>query len=215
MVNSSTDICNLALDLLSADTAVDIENPTTATESIMNRWYDQTRKAVLRKHTWNFATKRIILAADSTSPVFGYSKAFTVPSDFLRIVGISTNLSTDKEYFLPTDAYQFENSKILLNDTYSDTTQLRLIYIYDATEVGRFDPLFVNLLAHEIALATAYKITESGTNIQRLEELRRNADSLATTIDGQERPPETILRSRALSARRRAGKTSRADRIIF
>jgi len=214
-VNSSTDICNLALDLLSADTVQDIENPTSATESILNRWYDQSRKKLLREHPWNFAIKRVILAANSTRPAFGYSASFSIPSDFVRLLSLSSDLSVNKETLLPKDSYQFENNKILLNDYYGDVTSLRLIYVSNNVTVSQFDPMFIDLLAHEIALSVAYKITETNTNVERIQSLYRARSMMAKAIDGQERPPSRIERSRALSARRRAGSTHRNDRVIF
>lgn len=213
-VTSSTDICNLALDLLSAGNIQDIEGDS-ATEEQCKRWYDVTRRKLFREHPWNFATKRIILAADSTDPVFGYSAAFSVPSDFIRLLAISTDLSVDQETLLPTTAYGFENNKILLNEYYGSPTSVRLIYIYDNTTVSQFDPLFVDLLAYDLALSLAYKVSESNTNVQRLQEIQKMRSSMAKAIDGQERPPQRIERSRALTARRRAGSTHRTDKIIF
>jgi hypothetical protein len=214
-INSSTDIGNLALDLLSAGNVQDIENPSSPTEELLARWYPQSRRKLLREHPWNFATKRLILSADSVDPAFGYSKAFSVPSDFIRVLSLGTNLSIDKETLLPKDAYQFEGGKILLNEYYGDPTSVRLIYIYDNKTVSSFDPMFVDLLAYELALSIAYKVTETNTNIQRIQQLQKERSAMAKAIDGQERPPSRVQRSRALTARRRAGATHRTDRIIF
>lgn len=214
-ITSNTDIANLALDLLSAGTVQDITNPTTATEELLNRWYDHCRRKVLREHPWNFATKRIILAADSEDPPFGYGAQFSVPSDFIRLLALGTNLTVDRETLLPSDAYQFEGNKILLNNYYEDSTSVNLIYIRDFTVVSQMDEMFINLLAHDIALSIAYKVTETNTNVDRIESLRRGRAGMAKSVDGQERPPVRIERSRALSARLRAGKTGDNHRIIF
>lgn len=128
---------------------------------------------------------------------------------------ISTDLTTDEEYILPSKAYQFENNKILLTEYYGDPTSVRLVYVADVTNISGFDPMFIDLLAHEIALSTAYKLSESNTNVDRINNLKRDRAMMSKAIDGQERPPLKIERSRMLTARRRAGKTSRTDRIIF
>jgi len=213
-VNSETDICNLALDLLSAGTIQDI-NGNEATEEQCARWYNVIRRKLLREHPWNFATKRVTLAADTTGPVFGYAAAFSVPSDFIRLLALSSNLSVDKETLLPTAAYGFENNKILLNEYYGTPDIVRLIYIHDAKIVSQFDASFVELLVYDLALALAYKVTESNTNVDRIESLMRMRNMAAKAIDGQERPPVRVERSRALMARRRAGSTHRTDKIIF
>lgn len=214
-VTSSTDICNLALDLLSVGNVQNVEEPTTPTEEILNRWYDQSRRKLLREHPWKFATKRIILAADSEKPAFGYSSQFTLPSDFVRLMSLSTDLSSDYETFMDTEYYRVENQKILMSDYFEDATTARLIYVADIKNVSNFDPMFVDLLSYEIALSVAYKLSESNTNIKRLDSLQKRRSSIARAITGQESPPKRIQRSRALSARRTAGSTTRADRTIF
>jgi hypothetical protein len=213
-VNSPTDICNLALDLLSAGTVQNVEEPSSPTEELLSRWYDLSRKKCLREHPWNFAAKRAILAASSTDPAFGYSKAFPVPADFVRILYISTDLVTDQDTILPADQYQFENGSILITSNYGDATSLNLVYIYDIKEVSSMDPMFIELLAYDIALNVAYKVTENNSNIQRIGELARMKKAIAKAIDGQERPPQRVEYSRALSARRN-NTTRNAHRITF
>lgn len=89
--SSSTDIGNLALDMLLAGTVGDIENPDDAIESLLSRWYDLKRQALLRSHTWNFAKDRAVLASSSTTPDFGFTKEFPVPSDFLRLCSVESD----------------------------------------------------------------------------------------------------------------------------
>lgn len=207
-VNSSTDICNLALDLLSADRVNDIEGAApTASEEILARWYDQARKKALREHPWNFAVKRAILSSDSTTPAYGYNKQFSMPSDFIRLSGVYDN----EGYTISNTLYAFEGNKILAN---VDGTALRIRYIYDYTDVSSMDALFIDFLALEIAISVAYKFTNSNSNIQRLGELHKMRGALARAIDGQESPPKRIERSRSVNARR-FGSSSQAHRIIF
>lgn len=214
-INSSTDICNLALDLLSAGTVQDIENPTSATEELLARWYSQSRRKVLREHPWNFAIKRQILSASSTAPAFGYSKSFPVPSDFIRIVYVATDLVSDGDVVLRPENYQVEGNNLLISNTFGDASQLRLVYVSDFKTVSQFDPMFIDLLAYEIAISIAYKVTESNTNIQRVTELHKQRAALAKAIDGQERPPVRVERSRSKHVRRNNHSTRDSHRIIF
>lgn len=213
-ITSSTDIGNLALDILSAGTVTDIESPSNPTEDILNRWYDHTRKKVLRSHTWNFAIKRKILAASSTAPAFGYAKAFPLPSDFLRIVYVSTDLATDRESILPPAAYQVEGGSILITNTYEDAGALNLVYVCDFTDVSGMDALFIDVLIHELALAVSYKVTENNTNVQRIADHLKIKYMQAKAVDGQERPPTRIERSRSRNARTMT-TTKDSHRIIF
>lgn len=209
-ITSETDICNLALDLLSAGTITNVSDPSDATEELLARHYALTRRKVLRQHPWNFATKRAVLAADSGTPVFGYSKQYTLPADCVRVLRLS---GSDNEV-IPHELYQIEGNKILTSDTFSSSGAVNLIYIYDIKTVSSFDPLFIDLLSCELALSIAYKVTDSNTNVQRVEQIRSRASSLASSVDGQERPPIKVERSRALRARRQ-GYNSTNHKVIF
>lgn len=206
-VTSKTDICNLASDLLSGSTIQDINSPTTANEALFERWYDQCRKKVLREHPWNFAVKRAILAASSTAPVFGYTKAFPLPNDFMRLLTLETS---DGILFTNQD-YQLENGSVLLS---TDATALYLRYIYDIEDVTKFDAMFIQYLAYDIALAVAFKMTESNTDVGRIEGLQKQQGAMARAISGQERPPTRVQRSRNRDARMH-GSSIISHRIIF
>lgn len=213
-ITSSTDICNLALDLLSSGTVQDIENPSNPTEELLNRWYDQCRRKVLREHPWNFAAKRIQLAASSTDPVFGYDTQFPVPSDFIRLLTINDSVYT-ADVPASSTLYKVENGNILISNLFSDSATLNLLYVCDYTNVSGMDPMFIDVLAYEIALSVAYKVAESNGNIERIATLAKERKALAKAIDGQESPPKVIERSRSRHVRRNNHANVDSHRIIF
>jgi hypothetical protein len=206
-VTSPTDIGNLSLDLLTAGTVQNIETPTSVNESVLQRWYDVTRRKLLREHPWNFATKRAILAASSDVPAFGYSSQYPLPTDFVRL-----NSIVDADgYPISNEQYEMESGAILYG---AESGQLKIKYVYDITDVSRFDALFVDLFAIDLALAVAFKITASNTDVQRLNELRKVRASMSKSIDGQERPPQRRQVSRARNARL-SGISSTPHRVIY
>lgn len=209
---SKTDVGNGALDLLDAGTVQDIETPTSPTEELLARWIDHTRRLCLRQHPWNFAKKRASLAASATAPDFGFTLKFPLPDDFIRVLSIN-----DNDYFydnLPTDQYEFEDNHLLVGEgVYSASDVLRLVYIYDFQDIARMDPMFIDLWIHELALMIAYKATTSNTNVERVAKLKDDRRSLAMAIDGQERPPKRVQRSRMRDARRNGRAAT--HRIIF
>ena len=211
-ITSETDIGNLALDLLSAGTVQNIVAPSTPTEELLNRWYDQVRQSILRAHPWNFASTRATLSASSTAPDFGFSAAFPVPNDFLRLLSIQDADGNDIQS--PSFRMEFVGSQRCILFNSDDGAALRLRYVFDITDVSKFDPLFISLFAYELAIAIAYKVTESNGNVERVASLIKQAASLAKSIDGQESPPVIIQRSRSLEARRNLYGTRR-DRIQF
>ena len=77
--SSEVDVSNLSLDLLKQAPVVQLDPPTTTTEQLLNRWYHQTRRATLRAHSWNFATKRITITPTGTAPLFGFTHAYNLP----------------------------------------------------------------------------------------------------------------------------------------
>lgn len=213
-VTSSTDIANLALDLLSAGTVQDIENPSNATEELFARSYDLTRRKVLRMHPWNFATKRAQLAAASTTPEFGLDKEYQLPADFIRLLSI-TDENLQNDYPVGSRAFKVEGDKIRTESEFFSSSVLNIIYIYDVTIVSQFDPLFIDLFVAELALANSFKITEGNADVQRLAELVKEKRNQALAADGQESPPVVVERSRNRHVRRNNYSTDRSDRIIF
>lgn len=60
-MTSRVDICNEALSLIGSESITSFEEKTS-TARRMKRLYDTSRKALLRLHSFNFATKRIRLS---------------------------------------------------------------------------------------------------------------------------------------------------------
>lgn len=202
MVSSKVDVCNLALSLLNVAPISSIDNPETDTEELCALWYDQTRKEALRRHSWNFAIKRKVLAANNEAPAFGYSKAFNLPDDYIRLIQVT---ETDGYLDSPLAAtrYAVEDGKLLIGQ-YADSSgsSLRLVYVSDFKTVAQMDASFIDYLAVLLAQKIAYQVTQSNTTIERCDALMEKAESRARSMDGQENPPRRVERSRARNARR-------------
>ncbi len=207
--NSPIAICRLALDLLKQVSVISsITNPTTTEEKVCARWYDATRRALLRKHFWVFARTRATISRDSVTPAFGYADAYNLPTNFLRLHFIGDDSTNDY-----TKKYEIEGRQILLNN--SNATSLNIGYIIDAATVSKFDALFVLLLAAELASNMAYSFTGKNTVIERLEATLLRLRTEAKAVNGQDRPPKRIQSSKFQNARRKlysgAGKYTEFD----
>lgn len=210
-INSPVDICNLALSLLNVAPITSIDDPTTANEEICSLWYDQVRRESLRRHTWNFAVKRVILAPDSTAPVFGYQNAFNLPSDYIRIMHINA-YDGYNDAPIQGSHYTIENNKVKMGQYTSDSgQQLRLVYVADFETVSQMDPSFISYFSTMLGQKLAYAITQSNSAVQRMDALMKDAESVARAIDGQENPPKRIERSASRSARRNRGSVRNYD----
>ncbi len=182
---SETEICNLALDLLSQRPITSIDTPSTPAAEVCSRWYHPVRAALLRKHPWKFASKRGILTSVSNYDIpFGYENAYALPSDFIRLLGVGD-----------------DTTGIITNDSGA----LLIRYIYDVLNVNKMDSLFVDMLVMSLALRISSKFRGSET---RTKEIAAELKSIAPgsySIDGQERPPTRIQRSNWISRRRMNG----------
>ncbi len=206
---SSVEICKLALDLLKqTSVVVSITEPTTTEEIRCARWYDATRRALLRRHFWVFARARRAIPRDAEAPDFGYADAYNLPNDYLRLrfIGDDTLNNYKRDY-------EIEGVQLLLNN--SGATSVNIGYIRDETQVSKFDSLFVILLAVELAANMAYSFTGKNTVIERLMVILKNVRAEAKSVNGQDRPPRRIESSKFRNARKNlysgAGKYTEFD----
>lgn len=175
---SATEIANLALQHLGADPVLDITDNNERARTI-NRAYEPTRRAELRRFAWGFSIKREILAPDTATPAFGPGYQFTMPSDCLRPLP-------------PKEArdWSVEGGRILTDD--GDTLELR--YISDVTDANTMDDLFREAFAARLAMRCCEKITGSTTKAQQAEQAYKEAISDARRMSSFEQvaqePPE-------------------------
>lgn len=198
-------ICNLALDHLKQASITNIESPTTEVEALMARQYPQARRATLRMHPFNFASHRVALTPSTgNEPVVGYSRAYRKPNDFIRLL---SRMDSDGEPV--TTEYDLEGDYILMDGESNSTIYIR--YTRDIISVSKFDPLYIDMLAVNLALRVASKFSgtenRSKTLMGLLEDIKRDARA----VDGQERPPRLRSRSAFLSARAGLGRSRGRD----
>lgn len=191
MAQSTVDACNSALQKLGAGRILSLSDNTREARAC-NVAYDSNRRDELRKYYWSFAMKRVVLAPDATAPAFEYTYAFTLPSDFLRII-------------LPNDAtldWKKEGKKILTNWPTSPQFQsatknpntlgspsLALRYIADITDEASWDPSFYNVFSISLALDLVEELTQSNQKKQALMEEYKDAIGQARKADAFEKLP--------------------------
>lgn len=207
---SAIHIVNLALQRLGQPDALSIDAPTTPIEDVAARWYDQTRRELLRRFIPNFARKYAQLTADADEvPAFGFASAFALPNDFIRLLALG-DVTVDAD--LPAGYYDISNGYIYTSHEDDDDT-LNIYYLFDATTVAKYDPLFVKCLYLQLAANMAYKFTLKPTVKQQVEAELAAALAEAAAVSGQEKPPRRLERSRIRNARRMGG-TYRDNRYV-
>ena len=174
MAQTAIDCCNSALQRVGAATITSLLDNSPEARAC-NVAYDSNRRDELRRHNWNFAIKRAVLAPDSTAPAFDYDYAFSLPTDCVRVLRPAT-VELD---------WQIEGRKILTND--SDVLYLR--YVADIEDVGQWDPSFYNVCAAALAVDICEKLTQSNTKKQLLLEEYKQAVIMAHRVDAFEAGP--------------------------
>lgn len=200
---SPVDICNLALDELKQSPITSIDSPVSPTEQICARRYHAVRQECLMAHPWKFAIKRATLTPNlSTTPPFGYAYAYDLPNDYIRRVTIGDDYLGD----LSRD-FEIENGQILAptgtpTGATVDPLTLYFRYIYDIQDVTKFSPLFVAYIVLKLAVRMSNKFAISSTLKAQIKDDFKDCEIEAKAVNGQERVPKRIQKSRLLTKRR-------------
>ena len=152
---SVVDICNRALQKLGAERIISLTQDSVSARAC-NLAYTQVRDAELRAHTWNFAIKRAEIAADATAPVYGYSYAYTLPADCLRL------LKNDHQENYYSNNWKVEGRKIITDES----APLPIRYVARITDSTEYDALFVEALSSKLAYELCEELTQSNTKKQ-------------------------------------------------
>lgn len=195
---SPVDVCNLALEYIAESPISSIEDPKNNREETMSRWYDHVRRMVLREYVWNFAQK--VKEIPRTEAGTGtYADAYNLPNDFVRLNSVGLNRGC------PIKHYDLRDGQIHA----SEGDSIWIYYTRDVREVTKMDELFIDILAIRLALKVAYKFTKKKSVVEGLMGLLRTEEPKASSVDGQERIPRRIEKSKYLTARRYGNSRSR------
>lgn len=186
---SIVEICNIALVRCGHDMISSLDDATKGAR-LCRLMYEPTRDAMLRGHLWNFAIRRAELAANSNTPVFGFTYEFPVPDDFLKLIELETYV----EHRMETNA---EGQRVILVD--DDT--LAIEYVAKIVDPNLMDAMFRQALALTLAAAICPALTENAKMTELLAEEAKQATALARTLDAQEGTPRDVGGDEWLNAR--------------
>lgn len=171
---SKTDIFNIALTMLGAQT-VNSPDENSRNARVLNGVYETVRRSELRKSpSWNFAVKTAKIPADSTPPLFGKNYAYTLPGDFISLAPLYDEYGN----YAARD-WVIEKGKIFSNEV----APLELRYNADIKAEGEFDDLFAMALAAKLAEVCCESITQSNTKKQLMGQQYQDAIREARKAD--------------------------------
>ena len=167
---SVVEICNGSLNQLGATTILSLTEDSKNAR-LCNQRYTQVRDSVFRSHPWNCLQKRIELAADTTAPAWGFSFAYTLPSDCLRLLRI---LDYDSNY-------KVEGRKIL-----SNTSSMKILYVARVTDPNEYDELLRETLSAALGADIAFGVTSNNQTTQNMYKIFQDKLKDARFVDSTE-----------------------------
>lgn len=189
---SEVAICNMALAEIGRGAQITSLDEASQAARACKLRYPYARDACLRAYDWNFAARRVELAANATAPAFEYARAFDLPADCLLVRSVYEG-----------EAYKWvvEGRQILTDMA----APLYIKYTKLVTTPTEFDPLFVETLAARIAADIAVHLSESVSRAQTLWQVYQAKLIEARRRDAQEGQPESFPQGGWLDARNATG----------
>ena len=173
---SEVTVANIALSLLGEPQIVSLTEDADRARKINTRFED-VRDATLRAHPWDCAEKRVQLANDGTTPVFGFAFSFDLPSDF--IVARRLEVHTAK--------WKIEGKKLLAEDS-----PAKMLYTFRVTDPNTWDSLFIQVFGARLAYEVCEAITKDTDLKTRLWREYLEKKKEAISVDGQQATPEFV-----------------------
>lgn len=148
---------------------------TVLGRAIAAQW-DIARRALLRDGNFNFSVGRERLPALAVLPAHGWTRAFELPGDCLKLYEV---------YGWGRGDYQIEGRRILTDAG----APLDIRYIRDVEEPAEFDGLVAEAFAQKIACLIGNKIAGSAFKEELNEQRYRDKLKAAKRADALENPP--------------------------
>lgn len=186
-MDAQTQIVNKALILIGAQRILSITDGSNEAQTAAQLW-DSVRDAVMRAYPWNCCVRQATLALLSTTPTFGYSYQYELPTDpyCLRVLGMEYDDSK----------FRIQGRKLL-----TDESSCSITFIARAEDITIWDPLLKDAVAARLASELAYPLSNSATLSKTRRDLYREILAEARSIDAQEGTPEQYEATTWLDAR--------------
>lgn len=192
---SKIEICNGALALC-GETSITSLSQEGKPARVLARNYDIVRKKTLTRYRWNFAKKRVELAADPSAPPFGFTYKYQVPNDLIQLIGLYDRQEPQRNYTSADEPYKREGPYIL-----SDVTPLKIFYIADITDTSQYDPSFATVFEYALAIKIYYDLTKGTDRYESLKRDMAQAVREARFANAIENTPEVITASDWIDSR--------------
>lgn len=185
---SETDVANVALRAL-GELRIAALSEAIERARVLNDLFTTVVESVLSAHDWNDAIKRIALPEAADPPVFGYSKRYALPANFLRMVtdeGDTGPLNSVTGVGGTETGWKREGQFILSNES-----SLKIRYVA-RIPVGEMAVSLAKAIAYRLAADSALRLTGDKNKKAAMERDYEKQLAEARAIDGQEGSPEEL-----------------------
>jgi hypothetical protein len=192
VIDTTTEIANLALVKLGAARILSIEDDVKNAREIRQVW-NLLRDAELAAHNWKFAIKRALLPKlESATPVWGYNSSFELPADCINVVEVNDifvgiNLQNYRNISPIAD---YEISGQVINCNFASPLKIRYVSRVEIT--GLWDPNFKVAFAMRLAMDLCETLTQSNTKRQLAQAEYKAAIAQAVRSDAIQGPPSPL-----------------------
>ncbi len=194
MAHSNVHLANIALIRLGEQPITSLtENSRRA--RLANQLFETVRDSVLSENQWNAATKRAILAELTEQPLFGFNRAFQLPSDFLRLTIPVEDERDDMQF-----PFRIEGRTLV-----TDEANVKIRYVFNLKDPTRMDEFLKQAITTRLSAELSLAITGSETKFRAMWALYGQAIGEARFHDAIQSPVETIGGTQWLNARFQTG----------
>lgn len=194
---SKVGIANIALRMIGGDTITSFTQGSNNANAVQDL-YDELRLQML-SYPWNFAATRVKLARSATEPVFEFTYAYVLPSDWIYTVSVHDNDAGVGRVFYKEE--QVGDQNVLL----ASSEDIYLRYTKDDEDVNHMSSEFRRALSLGLARDMAIVVPNSNTLQTNLSAQFNKALARAKSVDAMGSTPER--RPRGTWANSRNGRT--------
>lgn len=185
---SYVEIANFALDLVGQSQIMSLDDPTSAARKAKLHIYEAVRE-VLRSGKWKSARNRVALNLITAVPLFGWSKQYQLPGDYIRMVMFNDLDPLDVRE--PTFVIE---GRVLL----TDESVANLIYVRDLTangnDINAVPPDLTELFVLQLAIKLSWVFQQARTLRDGLLQEYAMKRKIAMMTDAQENKDPLVNR---------------------
>lgn len=182
---SEVDVANSALAKL-GDYRIISLNDNTREARLVKQQFSKIRDELLRAHPWKFATTRAVLALLPSAPAYGYTYAYGLPTDCIRVIEIDDN----------DEQWTVEGGQLL-----TDLPNACCKYVRQSTIPGEWEASFAEAFASKLAHDICYAVTQSASLKEQLLKEYQLKIQEARTFNAQEAGGDSVYAAQWLHSR--------------